>query len=150
MNKLFFTLTFIVLINGCASTTNFPLPKPQSPPPRVITPTKIEPKIQSTCPTQNNAGEAGLASYYHDNLNGNKTASGERYNKNDLTAAHRTLKFGTKVCVTNPGNSQSVVVRINDRGPHVKGRIIDLSRAAARQIGLIRAGKARVRLQILR
>ena len=69
--------------------------------------------------------ERGLASYYADSLNGNKTASGEPYNKNDLTAAHRTLEFGTSVKVTYLKTGKIVEVRINDRGPHVKDRIID-------------------------
>ena len=77
------------------------------------------------------AGEKGVASYYADSLDGNSTASGEPYDKDALTAAHRTLEFGTKVKVTNLDTSQSVVVRINDRGPHVKTRVIDVSGAAA-------------------
>lgn len=91
----------------------------------------------------------GIASYYADKFHGRKTASGEKYNKNALTAAHRKLPFGTRVKVTNLSNGKSVVVRINDRGPHVRGRIIDLSIAAARRIGLVKAGTAKVRLDIL-
>ena len=75
-----------------------------------------------------------------------KTASGERMNPNALTAAHRSLPFGTKVLVENLGNGRSVVVRINDRGPFVGGRIIDLSKAAAAQIGMINSGTAKVRV----
>jgi rare lipoprotein A len=90
--------------------------------------------------------EEGVASYYADSLDGNPTASGEPYDKNALTAAHRTLAFGTKVKVTNLGNNKSVVVRINDRGPHSKNRIIDVSGAAAEQLDLLDSGIAKVRI----
>lgn len=73
-----------------------------------------------------------------------KTASGERMNAARLTAAHRSLKFGTKVQVTNKRNGKSVVVRINDRGPFIRGRVIDLSKAAASKIGMIRSGTASI------
>ncbi|WP_112809181.1 septal ring lytic transglycosylase RlpA family protein [Ensifer sp.] len=73
-----------------------------------------------------------------------KTASGERMNAARLTAAHRSLKFGTKVQVTNKRNGKSVVVRINDRGPFIRGRVIDLSKAAASQIGMISSGHASI------
>jgi rare lipoprotein A len=81
---------------------------------------------------------------------GRKTASGERYSHRKLTAAHRTLKFGTTVRVTRLDDGRSVVVRVNDRGPFTRGRIIDLSRAAAERLGMIRAGTARVRLELAR
>lgn len=73
-----------------------------------------------------------------------KTASGERMNAARLTAAHRSLKFGTKVQVTNKRNGKSVIVRINDRGPFIRGRVIDLSKAAASQIGMINSGHASI------
>lgn len=92
--------------------------------------------------------EEGEASYYADSLHGNKTASGEKYNKRDLTAAHRTLPLGTRVKVTNLDNGKSVWVRINDRGPHVKSRVIDVSGAAARKLDFIQTGTAKVRLEI--
>ena len=92
----------------------------------------------------------GLASFYGAKFNGRRTASGEKYNHNALTAAHKTLPFGSKVQVTNVRNGKSVVVRINDRGPFVKGRIIDLSKAAAKQIGLGHSGTARVKLEVLK
>lgn len=91
----------------------------------------------------------GVASYYADDFNGRKTASGEPYDMNDLTAAHRTLPFGTKVKVTNLDTGRSVVVRINDRGPFKDDRVIDLSLGAAKQLGLIALGTGRVILQIL-
>ena len=91
----------------------------------------------------------GLASYYGNELAGNRTASGERFNPGELTAAHRTLPFGSMVRVTNTSNGDSVVVRINDRGPFSHGRVIDVSHAAAREIGMHRSGTARVKLALL-
>ena len=88
--------------------------------------------------------ERGPASWYGDRHHGRRTASGEVFDMNALTAAHKTLPFGTRVRVFNPATGQQVVVRINDRGPFTGGRIIDLSRAAAERIGLIRAGVAPV------
>ncbi|OCR25372.1 lipoprotein [Pseudomonas syringae] len=93
--------------------------------------------------------ETGGASYYGSQHHGNHTASGERFDQNSLTAAHRRLPFGTRVKVTNLDNDKSVVVRINDRGPHTRGRLIDLSRAAAAQLGMLRSGTAQVRVQAL-
>jgi rare lipoprotein A len=95
------------------------------------------------------AGEAigeGDASYYGAALRGRLTASGERFDPAELTAAHRTLPFGTCLRVTNLENRRSVEVRVNDRGPFVKGRIVDLSEAAARRLEFVREGVARVRL----
>lgn len=92
--------------------------------------------------------EEGIASFYSDSFHGRETASGETYSKRANTAAHRTLAFDTRVRVTNLDNGKSVQVRINDRGPHVEGRIIDLSGAAARKLGMSETGTARVRLEI--
>ena len=80
---------------------------------------------------------------------GTKTASGERMNASLLTAAHKTLPFGTKVLVTNKRNGKSVIVRINDRGPFVRGRVLDVSRAAAADIGMVSSGTAQVCYQIV-
>jgi rare lipoprotein A len=88
--------------------------------------------------------ERGQASWYGEPFHGRRTASGEIFNMNALTAAHKTLPFGTRVRVRNLATGQDVLVRINDRGPHVRGRIIDLSRAAAAQVGLLRSGTASV------
>ncbi|MDP3164858.1 septal ring lytic transglycosylase RlpA family protein [Hydrogenophaga sp.] len=88
--------------------------------------------------------ERGGASWYGEPFHGRRTASGEIFNMNELTAAHKTLPFGTRVRVRNLATGQDVLVRINDRGPHVRGRIIDLSRAAAAQVGLLRTGTATV------
>lgn len=109
--------------------------------------------LLSACSTQRispGPGISGQASWYGAKHHGKKTASGERFNQRALTAAHRTLPFGTRVKVTNTLNSKSVVVRINDRGPYSKGRIIDLSRAAANKINMLNRGVAPVRLQVLR
>jgi len=91
----------------------------------------------------------GVASYYHDSLHGRKTASGEVYNKRVASAAHKSLPLGTKVRVTKLSNGKSVVVRVNDRGPFVKGRIIDLSRRAAKDLGIIGSGVAKVKVEVL-
>lgn len=91
----------------------------------------------------------GRASWYGPEFHGKRTANGETYNMNQLTAAHRTLPFNTRVRVDNLENGQSVIVRINDRGPYIGNRIIDLSREAATQLGMIRNGTANVRLYLL-
>lgn len=91
----------------------------------------------------------GVASYYAEDFHGKLTSNGETYDMNGLTAAHRTFPFGTKVRVTNLENNKSVIVRINDRGPFKEGRIIDLSRGTAGQIGLIPTGTTRVKLEVL-
>lgn len=92
----------------------------------------------------------GIASWYGPGFNGRLSASGEVFNQNALTAAHRNLPFGTMVRVTNLNNGRSVIVRINDRGPYVGNRILDLSAGAAQQIGMISTGVAPIRLEILR
>ena len=92
---------------------------------------------------------SAVASYYADKYHGRKTSNGEVFNMYDLTAAHKTLPFNTKVKVTNLSNGKSVIVRINDRGPFVKGREIDLSKAAAVKIGMIKSGTAKVSLEII-
>ena len=93
--------------------------------------------------------QTGVASWYGPGFHGRKTASGARYNQNALTAASRTLPLGTKVMVTNLDNGKKVEVTINDRGPYVDDRIIDLSRAAARKLGMIKHGTARVRIDVI-
>ena len=87
------------------------------------------------------AGQAGIASYYGGAFHGRRTASGERFNMHAMTAAHRTLPFGSRVRVVNLGNGKAVVVRITDRGPFVRGRVIDMSAGAARAIGVKGLGK---------
>ncbi len=93
---------------------------------------------------------SGPASWYGGKFHGRTTANGERYDMHKLTAAHKTLPFGTKVKITNERNGESVVVRINDRGPFAGRRIIDLSRAAADKIGMLRSGVAPVTVEVIR
>lgn len=92
---------------------------------------------------------SGVASYYGRKFHGRLTANGERFDMNAMTAAHKTLPFGTRVRVTNARNGRSVIVRINDRGPFIRGRTIDLSRGAAQKLGMISSGHARVQLDIV-
>jgi rare lipoprotein A len=93
--------------------------------------------------------ESGQASYYGNEFHGRKTANGERFDQGKLTAAHRTLPFGTQVKVTNTQTGKSVTVRVNDRGPFVKGRVIDLSSSAFKAIASLNAGVVPVRIQVL-
>lgn len=93
--------------------------------------------------------ELGMASFFATEMAGRRTANGETCDPATLTAAHRTLPFGTKLRVTNPANGKSVIVRINDRGPFARGRIIDLSKAAAAEIGLVQRGHGHVELHRL-
>jgi len=93
--------------------------------------------------------EVGLASYYADKYHGRTTAGGEVFDTHEFTAAHRTLPFGTRVKVTGVEHDRSVIVRINDRGPFVAGRVLDVSRAAAEELQMTRAGLVKVRLEIL-
>lgn len=89
----------------------------------------------------------GGASYYSSRLHGRRTASGEPYDETAMTAAHPHLPFGTRLCITNLMNGRNITVRVNDRGPFVGGRIIDVSLAAAKELGMLRAGTARVRVE---
>jgi rare lipoprotein A len=93
--------------------------------------------------------ESGKASYYSMKFQFRKTASGERFNNYSMTAAHKSLPFGTRVMVTNTDNGKTVLVRINDRGPYVKGRIIDLTRAAFTKIERIEKGIAEVKIRVV-
>lgn len=119
----------LVFLAGCAHKK----PQVAAPPPA--------PKVGAT--------EEGLASWYGNPYHGRATTSGEIYDMEMLTAAHRTLPFGARVRVENLANGREVDVRVNDRGPFVEGRIIDLSRAAARRIQMLGPGTARVRLRVL-
>lgn len=98
--------------------------------------------------TERAAAQCGGASWYAEE-SGSRTASGERLSSGALTGAHRTLPFGTQVRVDNLGNGKSVVVRINDRGPFVRGRVIDVSKSAASQLGMISTGTARVKVTVV-
>lgn len=104
----------------------------------------------STGGSQGSGVQRGMATFYGNEQQGGPTASGERFDKRRLTAAHRTLPFGTRVRVTNTRNGRSVEVRINDRGPYGRGRIIDVSEAAARRLDMIDAGVVPVVVEVLK
>jgi rare lipoprotein A len=93
--------------------------------------------------------QSGRVSWYGPGFHGRRTASGETFNTHDLTMAHRSLPFGSEVRVTNLANGRSVVLRVNDRGPYVRGRIADLSNAAARRLGFVDDGVVRARIELL-
>ena len=149
MHKIATFILPLVLLAGCASQPNAQRPEapatPPKPAPSVSAPAKpvVEPATEPSYQAK------GKASYYASRHHGRRTASGERLNNNALTAAHRELPFGTRVKVTNLANERSVVVHITDRGPHTRGRLIDLSQAAAKELGMLRAGVAQVRVESL-
>lgn len=116
-------------LGGCGLFSSRPKPAPIEPP--------------------SGAVQVGTASWYGPGFHGNRTSSGEVYDQYDLTAAHQTLPLGTRVAVTNLQNGRTVEVRVNDRGPFVKGRSIDLSYAAARSIGMLGPGTVPVRIEVL-
>ncbi len=130
-----------------APPVNTPAPTPTPP---VTPPSNPPPSGGNNNPPTTGQVEFGKASYYSDQLHGKKTASGEPYDRYKLTAAHRTLPFGTKVRVTHLANNKSVVVKINDRGPHTQGLLIDLSREAAYRLGIIQLGTAEVKIEVLK
>lgn len=132
-------LALVVVVSACSSAGRAPAPSGEPGGPRGGV----------TAPPAPAGVQTGRASWYGTPHHGRKTASGEIYDMHQLTAAHRTLPLGTRVKVTNAANGRSVVVRINDRGPYIGGRIIDLSQAAAREIGAIGAGVFSVRLEVL-
>lgn len=122
------------------------------PTPGMVDVTQIDPADEPEAQESVAAGRTlgrGIASYYADKFNGRRTASGETFSNRAMTAAHRTLPFGTKLRVTNPSNGRSVVVRVNDRGPFTAGRSLDLSRAAAEQVGIVQRGHGTVELAVL-
>jgi rare lipoprotein A len=112
-----------------------------------LTPDAISRDSEPDEPAVKGKATYGLASYY---WKGRKTASGERFDADALTAAHRTLPFGTRVRVTSLATGRSVTVRINDRGPFIRGRTVDISRAAAQSLGMIDRGVTKVKLDVLR
>jgi len=128
--RLSLTLFALISIAGCATTGGGPGLAPSAPVPEA-------------------RGEIGVASVYANHFQGRRTASGQRYDRRRLTAAHRALPFGTRLRVTNLDNDRSVIVTVNDRGPFRRGRIVDLSRRAAREIELGREGLARVRVEVV-
>lgn len=114
-----------------------------------ITVRKPAAKVSVVGTARHKSSEVGVASYYSDRYHGKQTASGETFDMHQLTAAHPRYKFGTRVKVTHLGNNCSVIVRINDRGPFIAGRAIDLSLAAAEELQMVKAGLAEVKLEIV-
>ena len=135
INKSIILILSVSVFTACSSTKRF----------------TSEEGVSNTRNIENvsNAAEIGEASFYADDFNGKKTANGEIYNMDDLTAAHPSLPFNSIVKVTNLANNKSVKVRINDRMPSFKGRIIDLSLAAAKKIDMINSGVQKVKLEVL-
>lgn len=131
----------LALPAGAAEVTDAPAQRPMPAKPK---PHKAKPVLKAK--KKPSDGVIGKASLYG-NFHGKRTASGERYDRNGLTAAHRTLPFDSNVRVTNLANGRSVTVKVNDRGPHRKDRVIDLSQGAAEQLGMKRQGLATVRVE---
>ncbi len=141
----------IMLLYSCAGTPRYGRVQPN--------PDKPEPTVKSSKPQSVHSKDRpspkgriyqeGTASWYGKKFHGRKTASGERFDMHQLTAAHKTLPFGTVVRVTNLENGRTVDVRINDRGPHTPKRIIDISYSAAKKLGLIEQGLGRVSIEII-
>ncbi len=131
-----------VLLVGCATTGNVQYKTN-------LKPYTINGKTYYPMASARGFSETGTASWYGPKFHGKKTACGERYNQYAMTAAHKTLPFGTRVRVVNLDNNKTTTVVINDRGPFVSGRIIDLSRAAANKIDMLKTGTARVRIESL-
>ena len=147
-------LVFIVclLALGCASTPRFG--ERSSGDRTTTTKSDGDAPPRDVQPTRAGTGKVlltlqGVVSYYADDFHGKQTSNGETFNMNDLTAAHRTFPFGTRVRVTNLENNKSVIVRVNDRGPFVEGRIMDLSLKAAKEIDLMKSGTTEARLEVL-
>lgn len=136
---------------GPAGPPPAPAPPP-APPCQEKAPSEAMPEPEPKPAAQTSSAarwETWVASWYGEE-SGEVTASGERFDADDMTAAHRTLPFGTRLLVTYPGTGRSVVVRVNDRGPYVAGRDLDLSRGAAEALGMIEAGVAPVMVRVLR
>ena len=152
LNKHYLILVcacFAVWIYGCASHAP---PSSQPPPPSKPghpKPYKVLGKWYQPLPHSDGFRQRGLASWYGRDFHGKKTSNGEIYNMYAMTAAHKTLPLGTYVRVHNLENNRSTVVRINDRGPFVRGRIIDLSYSAAKEVGIVGPGTARVEVVAL-
>lgn len=132
------TVSWLALLQGCASKTG--VSSVYVPPPK---------KVPEAPPSPPRRVQEGVASWYGPGFHGNRTSSGETYDMFQMTAAHRTLPLGTKLLVTNLENQRTVEVVVNDRGPFVGDRIIDLSYSAARVLGMVEPGTARVRLEII-
>ena len=153
MKRSLVALVIILAVFGCTESKRR-IPTTRYAKPALVLPAPTKPYIVNgvayyPLPSEEGFVQVGIASWYGKKFHQNKTSSGEIYNMYAMTAAHKTLPFGTYVKVKNLSNSKELVVKINDRGPFVKQRIIDLSYSAAREIGLIGPGTARVRLVAL-
>jgi rare lipoprotein A len=141
-------LILLFMLTGCATGSVVPEPVPRAAvPPRPSTPRPPSPRPPA--PRPDDVDQTGQASWYGRQHHGKRTASGETYDMNKLTAAHRTLPLGTRVLVTNVDNGRTVEVRINDRGPFVGNRVLDLSYAAARRLGAVGDGVIPVTVKVL-
>lgn len=140
MKSKFISLIFAVSLASCTSYVRFSSDSPS------ISYRDKAHKVES-----NKNGEVfyGKASYYADKFQGRKTANGEKFDQNKLTAAHKSLPFGTIVSVENLNNGKKIVVKINDRGPFIRGRVIDLSKKAAEELDMIKDGVVQVKVEIL-
>ncbi len=149
--KRYLPLLISLFLFGCAEKTPLPssLPANSHYGKASQRPYKVNGKTYYPLPSSEGFVEEGVASWYGPGFHGRRTASGEKYDMYAFTAAHKVLPLGTYVLVTNLENGRQTIVRINDRGPFVKGRIIDLSYAAARALGIHNKGTARVRIQAL-
>ena len=158
---IFLLAASLVTLNGCAPkrignvppskrTVQIPASAKRVPPSGRISPTqrpyRIDGKTYYPLPSADGFEQFGLASWYGNPFHGRKTSNGETYNMHQMTAAHKTLPMNTRLLVKNLSNGKEAVVRVNDRGPFVKGRIIDLSHEAARELGVIEKGTARVKI----
>lgn len=148
-NSILLLLLLAFLAIGCATTR--PFVDAEVAPNHVQNPVLVAAPmaVQSVAAPKVSQSLIGTASYYHSFFEGRTTANGQKFSNEAMTAASRTLDFGTRVRVTNLRNSKSVVVTINDRGPYVDGRIIDLSRRAATDLGFVNQGLTRVRVDCL-
>jgi rare lipoprotein A len=131
------------LVMGCAVAGLIAL----SPKTEARSPVSVGPPRTEVAPKEE--PETGVASWYGEEFQGNTTANGETYDLNELTAAHPTLPFGTTVRVTNLNNRKNILLRINDRGPYIGQRLIDVSWAAAKRLGFVASGTTRVRVEVV-
>jgi len=148
----------LMTAGGCTTRSTYPpapppAPRPETSPPQTQPgqprPYKALGQWYQPLPDAKGFRQQGIASWYGPDFHGKRSSSGETYDMHDMTAAHKTLPLGTKVRVTNLKSGESVDVEINDRGPHVKGRVVDLSKAAARELGMTGAGLVKVQVEVI-
>jgi rare lipoprotein A len=145
-------LLTLLILSGCASSVRYAADSSTVKPVETRVESKSQPQPQpgpGPAPARARESFTGVASYYGPGFQGKKTASGERFDMHAMTAAHKTLPFGTMLRVTSLDNGKSVTVRVNDRGPFTRGRVLDLSKGAAQTIGMIQTGTAKVRCEVM-